>query len=88
MKYVKNMRVDHKPHGNLSKALIRDSGWRKTPVGWFKLNTDGACNLKEGFASCRAILRDCNGEWIVGVVNNLRKASDPAVELWGALVGL
>ena len=45
------------------EKLIR---WNPHPMGWFKLNTDGAFKANSRMASVGGIIRDENGNWLAG----------------------
>lgn len=49
--------------------------------GWIILNIDGAVQVDSGHAKARGVLRDVNGDWILGYNKYLRKCSIFDVEL-------
>ncbi|KAI8523927.1 hypothetical protein RHMOL_Rhmol13G0109400 [Rhododendron molle] len=58
------------------QTVVNGLGWDPPPsVGQFKLNTDGAFkpNLRSGVAS--GLIRDGNGDWIVGFQRRIGAAS-------------
>ncbi|CAL1382969.1 unnamed protein product [Linum trigynum] len=63
-------------------------GWSKPPVGWHKLNTDGAAQGHQGIVSTGGALRDHDGMWTGGFISKLGSGSAILAELWGILKGL
>ncbi|KAK6943139.1 Ribonuclease H domain [Dillenia turbinata] len=58
-------------------------------INWArKLNTDGAVSLPLGHATARGLIRNSNGDWILGFSVNIGKASVFAAELSGLREGL
>ncbi|KAK8565541.1 hypothetical protein V6N12_059099 [Hibiscus sabdariffa] len=39
----------------------REVSWSKPPLGWVKLNSDGAVNMIMGLASCGGVIKDDKG---------------------------
>jgi ribonuclease HI len=62
-------------------------GWKPPPVGWVKLNSDGACK-HDGSAGCGGIIRGSDGEWLGGFAKKLGICSAYVAELWGVYEGL
>ena len=62
--------------------------WFKPPVGWFKLNLDGASCGNPGKVRGGGILRDCNGMWIRGYARSIGYASSIIAEFWALRDGL
>ncbi|KAL4335727.1 hypothetical protein GQ457_07G012090 [Hibiscus cannabinus] len=62
--------------------------WQPPTSDWLKLNTDGSRVSPEGFASCGGIVRNDNGEWIVGFSKYVGIYSIVVAELWGVFEGL
>ncbi|PNY10193.1 ribonuclease H [Trifolium pratense] len=61
-------------------------GWKPPPVGWVKLNSDGACK-HDGSAGCGRIIRGSDGEWLGGFAKNLGICSAYVAEQWGVYAG-
>ena len=57
-------------------------------MGWLKLNTDGAANGVLGLAGGGGVVRDENGNWVIGFSRRLGKASSFLAELWALRDGL
>ncbi|CAL1414425.1 unnamed protein product [Linum trigynum] len=71
--------------GNRTEALI---GWKKPPIGWHKMNTDGANQSNMGMATAGRVLRDHNGTWLGGFCSKIGTGTALLAELWGVLQGL
>ncbi|KAE8729875.1 hypothetical protein F3Y22_tig00003096pilonHSYRG00043 [Hibiscus syriacus] len=54
------------------------------PQEWIKAYSDGAVNLGDGSAAAGGVLRNHNGDWIVGFSRSLGKCLVLIAELWGA----
>lgn len=57
--------------------------WDCHPLGWCKLNTDGAVKDSTGMASCGGLTRDYMGIWVSGFACNLGPCSVVEAELHG-----
>ncbi|KAK9016911.1 hypothetical protein V6N11_079403 [Hibiscus sabdariffa] len=55
--------------------------WQCPPVGWHKLNTDGAVCGASGMASCGGILRTDVGGWMIGFSKRIGICSALAAKL-------
>jgi len=82
-------------HNAIAKSVIvtaqprhlEEVGWKEPPIGWVKINTDGAC--KDGsIAGCGGLIRGSEGEWLAGFSKFLGKCNAFIAELWGVLEGL
>lgn len=62
--------------------------WNRPPVGWFKLNLDGASLGNPGKVIAGGLIRDHRGEWIKGYLRNVGFASSVFAELWVLKDGL
>ncbi|KAE8700719.1 hypothetical protein F3Y22_tig00110556pilonHSYRG00635 [Hibiscus syriacus] len=51
------------PEMHQSRGIIQ---WTIPPDEWVKVNTDGARNNQNGYATCSGIIRNNQGEWIRG----------------------
>ena len=58
-------------------------GWNPTPIGFFKLNTDGSARSDLGMAGVGGLTRDHKGSWIGGFSRNIGFTHSLAAELWG-----
>ena len=72
---------------NISKTLI-PVAWRKPPVGWAKLNTDGSTLRYPGKAGEGGLIRDHNGDWVTGFSRSLGCTNSFLAELWALRDGL
>lgn len=60
--------------------------WEKPCSGWFKLNTDGSSLGNPGLAGGGGLIRDENGDWVVGFARKIGIASSFMAELCGLFV--
>ena len=56
-------------------------GWDCPPQGWYKFNTDGAMKAGCQATSAGRILRNNQGQWIVGYAINLSSCSALVAEI-------
>ncbi|KAK8488600.1 hypothetical protein V6N11_037878 [Hibiscus sabdariffa] len=66
-----------------SRAVHRLVRWEKPPMGWCKLNTDGAVDAGSGAAACGGAVRDSDGRWLIEFTGHLGVCSVIESELWG-----
>ncbi|KAK9008451.1 hypothetical protein V6N11_075345 [Hibiscus sabdariffa] len=65
-------------------VLSRDEVcWKKPPVGWCKLNTDGVVKGHSRMALCGGVVRSDLGFWIIDFSRCIGVCSILDVELWG-----
>ena len=57
-------------------------------MGWLKLNTDGFAVGNVGIAGGGGLIRNENGDWIIGFARSLGITSGVMVELWALKDGL
>ena len=62
--------------------------WIKPPVGWLKLNTDGSAVGNHEIASGGGLIRNENGDWVMGFARSLGQTSRIMAELWALKDGL
>lgn len=65
MEYLHLVHNHHNPN-TYQKKLIR---WQPPPNGLFKLNTDGAYDKKSKTDGGGGLIRNHNGDWIIGYAN-------------------
>lgn len=72
------------------KGRVEDRWVRWIPpiAGWYKLNCDGARDVRTGVACSGGIVRDSSGQWCIGYSHNVGHCSALEAELWGILQGL
>ncbi|KAF7813360.1 putative reverse transcriptase [Senna tora] len=78
-------------HGAAKKASREERmiAWTKPEMDWVKVNVDGACSRSEVVrAACGGLVRDNNGNFLVGFTRNLGDCSATQAEIWGVLSGL
>ncbi|CAL1409286.1 unnamed protein product [Linum trigynum] len=78
-------KLDVRSKAARSEELI---GWKPPPVGWLKLNTDGAAQGHGGEIGAGGVIRNSNGDWIKGFVCRIGAGSVIMAELWGILRGI
>ena len=61
--------VANKPNKNLRTNI--QVKWTKPPVGWLKLNMDGFAVGNPGIAGDGGLIRNENGDWIMGFARSL-----------------
>jgi hypothetical protein len=54
-----------KPARGVGAAKVVEH-WLPPPIGWAKLNADGALSAKDGKGGCGVVLRDHNGGFLAG----------------------
>ncbi|CAL1354334.1 unnamed protein product [Linum trigynum] len=71
-----------------TQRVTQEISWQPPPLGWTKINVDGAANGDQGPAGAGGILRNTEGSWITGFVSKLGACSAVQAELWGIYHGL
>ena len=66
-------------------VVLRSIQWERPKQRWKKLNTDGLCNELHGLASCGGVVRNDDGQWVVGFRKQIGVTSSFAAKLWGAV---
>ena len=66
---------------NPSKAVIQ-MAWKRPPVGWITLNTDGSAMGNPGKVGCGGHLRNCEGEWLGGFARGVGFTTSCVAEVW------
>ena len=66
---------------NILKTLI-PVAWRKPPVGWAKLKTDGLALGYLGKVEECGLIRDHNGDWVTSFARSLGCTNSFLAELW------
>lgn len=64
---------------NQDLRLSCSTNWRKPPIGWYKLNLDGAHN--KATSGIGGVVRGHNGQWILGFNMRVHAASYTYAEL-------
>ncbi|KAE8657073.1 cysteine proteinase RD21a-like [Hibiscus syriacus] len=62
--------------------------WRPAPAGWFTLNTNGAVHHTSSLGSAGGLIRNKDGDWIIGFNKAVSISSPLQAELWAILKGL
>ena len=68
--------------------LVVNVRWNKPPVGWFKLNTDGASMGNPCKAGGGGLIRDSAGFWVKGFSRSLGTGTSMLAECWALRDGL
>ena len=74
--------------GEDRSKVSKEVRWMKPAAGWLKLNTDGFVMGVSGLAGSGGLVRDSNGQWIIGFAKPISAASRIAVELFALREGL
>ena len=67
---------------------MKNIRWEKPRAGWLTLNSDGSVASTVGPVGGGGLVRDENGEWVMGFARRIRNASSYLVELWALRDGL
>uniref|UniRef100_A0A2N9HAG3 Uncharacterized protein n=1 Tax=Fagus sylvatica TaxID=28930 RepID=A0A2N9HAG3_FAGSY len=62
--------------------------WEKPASNWSKLNSDGSFVHNIGIAGGGGLIRNSDGDWIMGYARNIGATSSEAAELWALRDGL
>ncbi|GLT77990.1 hypothetical protein SLA2020_495420, partial [Shorea laevis] len=62
--------------------------WNPPRYGWAKLNSDGSHFRQSGRTGAGGVIRDNNGDWVIGYAKNLGFGSNNDAEFWGIKLGL
>ena len=71
-----------------NRMIVRQIKWEKPDMGWVKLNTDGAADVAAGSAGGGGLIRDDQGNWIIGFTRKIGKTSSFLAETWALRDGL
>ena len=71
-----------------TRRVIRCIWWERPEQGWKKLNTNGSCIGLHSLVGCGGLVRNANGQWVVGFNKRIEVTSSFAAELWGLREGL
>ena len=75
-------------HRAYSLQHIREIKWEPPPYASFKLNIDRAIVGNLNLLGCATIVRDHNGNWVIGCNKSLGINSNFVAELYGLRDGL
>ncbi|GLJ44143.1 hypothetical protein SUGI_0920550 [Cryptomeria japonica] len=62
--------------------------WKAPPVGWLKLNFDGACRGNLGVFGFGAMIRNSEGKLILGIYGAMGEATNNEAEICALMEGL
>lgn len=71
----------------IRESRIIEVAWRKSNIGWCKINVVGRCSTN-GEVGCGGVIRDDCGEWLGGFSMNLSGCNAQEAEMWGLVEGL
>ena len=71
-----------------ARRVLRRIRWERPKQGWKKLNTDGSCSELHGLVGYGGVVRNDDGQWVVGFNKRIGVTSSFAIELWGIREGL
>jgi len=69
------------------RAIVQVA-WKRPPVGWTTLNTNGSAVSNPGKASCGGLLRNSEGIWLKGFARGVGCTTSCVAELWALRDGL
>ena len=67
---------------------MKNIRWEKPRAGWLTLNSDGSVASTVGPVGGGGLVRDENGEWVMGFARRIGNASSYLAELWALRDGL
>ncbi|KAL4308369.1 hypothetical protein GQ457_01G026590 [Hibiscus cannabinus] len=73
--FINNMRSSH-------SVNTESLQWSRPAPGWIKGNVDASVHTANGLAAIGGVIRDENGDWIVGFTRPVGHCSVLLVELW------
>ena len=62
--------------------------WEKPSIEWMKLNIDGSSIVNLGMAREGGVIKDEEGNWVVGFAKRIGSASSFLAKLWALWDGL
>ncbi|KAE8684745.1 hypothetical protein F3Y22_tig00111105pilonHSYRG00339 [Hibiscus syriacus] len=79
---------EHEATRRCHRREVGSAVWKAPPIGLIKVNSDGSTKVNCGLASCGGVVRNSEGEWLVGFKKFLGMCSILEAEFWGIYVGL
>ena len=70
------------------RLILKSIRWEKPRDGWLALNADGSAAGSSGMAGGRGLIRDGNGDWVIGFARKIGTTTSFMVELWALRDGL
>ena len=70
------------------RMILKSIRWEKPRDGWLTLNTNGLATGSFGMAGGGGLIRDGNGDWIIGFARKIRTTTSFLTELWALRDGL
>lgn len=69
-------------HTAAKKLILKSIWWEKPNTGWMKLNMDGSSIGNLGMAGGGGVIRDEEGNWVIGYARKIGSANSFQAELW------
>ncbi|KAF7840012.1 reverse transcriptase [Senna tora] len=73
---------------SFDQSVILNINWNPPTVGWWKLNSDGACSGNPGPFAIGGIIRDHFGNWVKGFSGYVGHGTALKAELWAIFCGI
>ena len=70
------------------RLVLKSICWEKPREGWLTLNVDGAAAGASGMAGGGGLIRDGNGDWVIGFARKIGTTTSFMAELWALRDGL
>jgi len=70
------------------RLVLKSICWEKPREGWLTLNVDGLAAGASGKAGGGGLIRDGNGEWVIGFARKIGTTTSFMAELWALRDGL
>ena len=75
-------------HTEAKRVVLKSIRWEKPNAGWKKLNTDGSLVDSLGLVGGRGVVRDEQGNWVLGYARRIGPVNSFLAELWSLRDGL
>ncbi|GLJ52216.1 hypothetical protein SUGI_1110640 [Cryptomeria japonica] len=76
------------PKLSVKKGNRKHIRWKASPMGWLKLNLDGACHGNPGVSGFGVVICNNEGKLLLGSYGALGVATNNEAEIWALLEGL
>ena len=70
------------------RMIVKNIRWEKPRAGWITLNPNGSVASNLGPAGGGGLVRDENGDWVMGFARRIGNTSSYLAELWALRDGL
>ena len=75
-------------HTAVKRMVLKSIRWEKPNTGWKKLNIDGSLVDSLGLAGGGGVVRDDQGNWVIGFARRIGPVNSFIAELWSLRDGL